>query len=236
MDIAVLIAYNDPARGREICRVLESIARSESFVCASCDLARLLDDASHLRPDIAIAEIPEGELVERTLRQLRRVSPGTRVLLAAEVATQDLVIGAIRGGAAGILEGLPDPDDVAQALAAVQADGAWYDHELLYRTLHQCLSTPHAAAPTATGGENRLTAREEEILSLAGDGLSNKEIGRQLAISDTTVKTHLHRIYMKLNRSGRYKAFLSQPAPLAPLSDPLRPGPPVRGSSWGPLS
>lgn len=236
MDIAVLIAYNDPARGREICRVLESIARSQSFVCASCEVARLMEDASRLRPDIAIAEIPEGELVERTLRQLRRVSPGTRVLLAAEVATQDLVMGAIRGGAAGILEGLPDADDVAQALAVVQADGAWYDHELLYRTLHQCLSTPHAPAPAAASAETPLTAREEEILSLAGDGLSNKEIGRQLAISDTTVKTHLHRIYVKLNRSGRYKAFLSQPGVLGGAPAPLRGGPPVRNSSWGPLT
>jgi ATP/maltotriose-dependent transcriptional regulator MalT len=42
--------------------------------------------------------------------------------------------------------------------------------------------------------------------------MSNKEIGRRLAISDQTVKTHLHHVYVKLERSGRYKAFLSHPA------------------------
>ncbi len=250
MDIAVLIGFNDPARGCEICRVLESIARSESFVCASCEVERLMETASQLRPDVVIAEIHDGATVERILRQLRRVSPGTRVLLAAETATHDLVMGAIRGGAAGILQGTPDADDVAQALAAVSTDGAWYDHELLYQTLHQCLATPEAAAKAATqaaqatqpahqptlsssGDMPLLTKREEEILTLIGDGLSNKEIGRRLEISDTTVKTHLHKIYTKLNQSGRYKAFRAQPTAPAPLM-PAQPWgtQPVQGASW----
>ena len=71
MDIAVLIGFNDPARGCEICRVLESIARSESFVCASCEVERLMETASQLRPDVVIAEIHDGATVERILRQLR---------------------------------------------------------------------------------------------------------------------------------------------------------------------
>jgi Response regulator containing a CheY-like receiver domain and an HTH DNA-binding domain len=65
-----------------------------------------------------------------------------------------------------------------------------------------------------------LTAREREILDLVGAALSNKEIARKLAISDKTVKTHLHHIYVKLQRSGRYKAFLSDaispPRPATP--------------------
>jgi DNA-binding NarL/FixJ family response regulator len=57
----------------------------------------------------------------------------------------------------------------------------------------------------------RLTPREEQILRFIGCGMSNKEIGRQLEISHNTVKTHLHRVYVKLNRSGRFEAFLTQP-------------------------
>lgn len=67
--------------------------------------------------------------------------------------------------------------------------------------------------------EHKLTQREEEVLRLIGTGLTNKEMARRLAISDKTVKTHLHHIYVKLHRSGRYKAFLSQPGtPLAQIA------------------
>ena len=59
--------------------------------------------------------------------------------------------------------------------------------------------------------DSKLTRREDEILRLIGTGLTNKEIGRRLKISDNTVKTHLHRVYTKLNQSGRFKAFLAQP-------------------------
>jgi ATP/maltotriose-dependent transcriptional regulator MalT len=54
-----------------------------------------------------------------------------------------------------------------------------------------------------------LTAREREILGLIGNALSNKEIARRLQISDKTVKTHLHHIYVNLHQSGRYRALLS---------------------------
>ena len=69
-----------------------------------------------------------------------------------------------------------------------------------------------------------LTHREEEILQLIGHGLSNKEIGRRLEISDQTVKTHLHRVYSKLHKSGRYKAYLAQPhSPPQPMFTAQRP-------------
>ena len=62
------------------------------------------------------------------------------------------------------------------------------------------------------------------MLDLIGSGLSNKEIARQLDISDKTVKTHLHRVYVKLNQSGRYKALLAQIGEHArlPVLDPSR--------------
>jgi LuxR family maltose regulon positive regulatory protein len=55
--------------------------------------------------------------------------------------------------------------------------------------------------------DSQLTEREREILELTGKGLSNKEIARHLNISHNTVKTHLHRVYVKVEKSGRIKAF-----------------------------
>ena len=56
----------------------------------------------------------------------------------------------------------------------------------------------------------KLTAREVEILTLVGTGLTNKEIGRQLKISDLTVKKHMERVCSKLKQPNRIKAFLAR--------------------------
>jgi DNA-binding NarL/FixJ family response regulator len=75
--------------------------------------------------------------------------------------------------------------------------------------LRSVVGTARGIAPPAD--EVRLTEREQEIFDLIARGLTNKEIARELDISDQTVKTHLHRAYVKLQQSGRYKALLSQP-------------------------
>lgn len=225
MDIAVLAGTSDPDRGCEICRLLASQALREGFVCESCEVVDVVARAALMRPDVVLTELAEGQDAEFLLRQLRRVSPRSRVLLVVGIATQDLVVAAIRGGAGGILAHAADPQTLGQAVRAVAAGEAWFDHQLLHRTLLGLLRAPAARATQGTihgGADLHLTPREEEILGLIGDGLSNKEIAKRLAISDTTVKTHLHRVYVKLNRSGRYKAFRAKPK--APLP-----------SAWGTL-
>lgn len=85
----------------------------------------------------------------------------------------------------------------------------WFGRSTLLQALHSLIgAAPVARTPV---DEGRLTQREEEILHLTGRGLTNKEIARELDISDHTVKTHLHRVYVKLHQSGRYKVLLSQP-------------------------
>jgi DNA-binding NarL/FixJ family response regulator len=88
----------------------------------------------------------------------------------------------------------------------VFAGSTWFGRTALLQALRSQIG---ADAPAVAEG-SKLTQREEEILRLIGQGLSNKEIGRRLDISNQTVKTHLHRVYAKLHQSGRYKAFLAQ--------------------------
>lgn len=178
-----------------------------AIACETCRSDEMLERSARSRPDLVIAPITEGEQVEDMLTQLRRVSPGTRMLLLAGIPTQDMALHAIRSGASGILSDEPDLPALPAAVRTVRDGGVWFEQDLLYRTLHGLLCAPTAAAEA----DHQLTAREDEILTLIGEGLSNKEIGRRLAISDATVKTHLHRIYLKLNRSGRIKAFRAQP-------------------------
>ena len=78
----------------------------------------------------------------------------------------------------------------------------------------RCAGSFHVPADSsdALNNDDLLTAREHEILALVGTAMSNKEIAHQLKISDLTVKSHLHRVYVKLQRSGRYRAFMSSGA------------------------
>jgi DNA-binding NarL/FixJ family response regulator len=117
------------------------------------------------------------------------------------------VIDAMRRGISGCVDGSADPALVAKAVRTVFAGGTWWSREALLDALRSLIGTG-TPAPIDT---RTLTQREVEILRLIGQGLSNKEIGRRLDISDHTVKTHLHRVYAKLHQSGRYKAFLAQP-------------------------
>jgi DNA-binding NarL/FixJ family response regulator len=127
-------------------------------------------------------------------------------LLLYSACTRDDVIEAIRIGAMGCVARSADPSLVAKAVRTVFTGATWFGRTALLQALRSQIGMDAPAAPDA----GKLTQREEEILRLIGQGLSNKEIGRRLQISDHTVKTHLHRVYAKLHQSGRYKAFLAQ--------------------------
>jgi len=129
-------------------------------------------------------------------------------LILYDVYSQDLIVESIRQGASGCLLKSSDASLCAKAVRTVNRGETWYGRMALLEALKlQIGIKPTTAQPD----DGKLTPREEEILQLIGSGLTNKEIGRKLDISDKTVKTHLHHIYVKLNLSGRFKAFLAQP-------------------------
>jgi DNA-binding NarL/FixJ family response regulator len=119
----------------------------------------------------------------------------------------------VRFGACGCVLTSDHPAVVAKAVRSVHEGDTWFGRSNLLLALRSLVGTAPRIAPRVDDG--RLTAREEEIFDLIGHGLTNKEIARQLNISDNTVKTHLHRIYVKLQLSGRYKALTSQPSRFA---------------------
>jgi DNA-binding NarL/FixJ family response regulator len=127
-------------------------------------------------------------------------------LLLYATCTRGDILEAIRAGASGCVARSVDPRLLVKAVRTVHAGSTWFGRTALLEALRGQIGVDAPPLPE-TG---KLTQREEEILRLIGQGLSNKEIGRRLDISDHTVKTHLHRVYAKLHQSGRYKAFLAQ--------------------------
>ena len=158
-----------------------------------------------MHPDVALLDREPGM---QMLARFVRTAPATRVLLLESDAERDGdLIEIVRRGAVGWIEHAIEPHLVAKAVRVAAAGGCWFGRA----TLLDALRTRIAAMAPEPIDIGPLTNREEQVLRLIGQGLSNKEIARRLAISDNTVKTHLHRVYSKLHQSGRYKAFLAQP-------------------------
>lgn len=175
------------------------------------DLAHVLSRAALAKPDILLLEHVEGEEKStwNVLAQLERVSAGTRVLMLCDVCTPLMIIGFIQRGASGCLSKSCEPSLYAKAVATVHQGEPWFGRTALLQALRSQIAAEPVVTASLLQDQELLTPREREIVILLGSALSNKEIARQLSISDQTVKTHLHHIYVKLHKSGRYKVFLS---------------------------
>lgn len=209
MRIRLLFGSPDPrsARVAAMATALEDDAGPQPIACEIVDAAGIVQAAAMRRSDVVlIEEHAGGQDAAEVLSQLRRASPTSRQLLAYEACTNLQLVEWIRHGAAGCLLRSSDPALLAKAVRTVHGGGTWYGRSALLQALRSEIgAVEHEPAEEAT----KLTQREEDILHLIGHGLTNKEIGRRLEISDNTVKTHLHRIYVKLHQSGRYKAWKS---------------------------
>jgi DNA-binding NarL/FixJ family response regulator len=213
MQIKLLIACDDERQGRGLG---ERIAQQMPVGIAifTTDVQKLRADAASIQPDVLLIE--HASLLDQPqemLTPLLRLHPASKVLFLCNSCTHELMLAFVRFGACGCVLTSDHPAVVAKAVRSVHEGDTWFGRSNLLLALRSLVGTAPRIAPRVEDG--RLTAREEEIFDLIGHGLTNKEIARQLNISDNTVKTHLHRIYVKLQLSGRYKALTSQPSRFA---------------------
>ncbi|MFB6749493.1 response regulator [Streptomyces sp. NPDC056353] len=159
-----------------------------------------LDRAAALDPDVILMDLrmPGGSGVD-AIRELTRRGARARVLVLTTYDTDSDTLPAIEAGATGYL--LKDAPR-AELFTAVRA--AAEGRTVLSPAVASRLVSA-VRAPKAPGGEP-LSAREREVLALVARGTSNKEIARELFISEATVKTHLTHLYAKLGVSDRAAA------------------------------
>jgi DNA-binding NarL/FixJ family response regulator len=164
-------------------------------------------------PDVLLMAFDEARAtnVWRVLSSVERLSPGTKVILTCKSSSPLRVIDFIRHGVSGCMPASSSPAMFAKAVRSVHAGQTWFGRSDLLEAIRSQIGASSLAVPIVVPADEPLTAREREIMALIGCAMSNKEIARRLQISAATVKTHLHRIYVKLDQSGRYKALLSGP-------------------------
>src|SRR5207247_1944099 len=110
----------------------------------------------------------------------------------------EYVFGAIRAGARGyLLKGAPG-EEIARAVRTIYRDGSYLDPRIAAKVVAE------VRAPRRSSGQ--LSPRELEVLKLIAEGLSNKEIGRALSITERTAKFHVGSIFVKLGADNRAQA------------------------------
>jgi DNA-binding NarL/FixJ family response regulator len=214
MQIRLLVAFHDTQAAHALCARIPP--RGEvSILPEFADVAGVVRHSQSTRPDVLLLGHRSGDdkATWEVLRQLKQLLPPPPVLLACDAYTGPMIASFIEHGASGCLLASSDPGFCAKAVEAVHRGEPWFGRVALLQALRSHLPPVDGPADAAPAEQAPLTAREREVLKLIGNAMSNKEIARQLKISDKTVKTHLHHIYVKLNTSGRLRVFLSSGTP-----------------------
>ncbi len=157
-------------------------------------------------PDVVLMDLhmPGMDGVEATGR-IRAEFPGSRVVVLTTYADDESVLAGLRAGALGYLTKEAGRTEIARAVHAAAAGQAVLDADVQRRLVAAARPAP-APAAARTDLPDGLTAREGEVLTLIGGGLTNREIAAQLYVSEATVKTHINNLFAKAHLRDRAQA------------------------------
>ena len=218
--IRVLIA-DDQALVRTGFRVILEAEPDLEVIGEAGDGREAIEAAETLRPDVVLMDIrmPNLDGIDATRRLVQGEQP-PRVLILTTFDLDEYVYEALRAGASGFLLKDAAAEELLHAIRVIAAGEALLSPSITRRLIEDYARRPPAREqPTALA---ELTPRELEVLRLVARGFSNGEIARELFVGDATVKTHVARIFAKLDLHDRAQAVV-----LAYESGLVQPGTPT---------
>ena len=165
-----------------------------------------VDKAARFHPGIILMDIrmPELDGLQAT-RRILATDPAARILILTTFDLDEYVFEALRAGASGFVLKDDSPEQLIAAIRTVAAGDALLSPAITKRVIQKFAGMQRPAAPKEL---EELSERERDVFRLMTNGLSNAEIGRELYISETTVKTHVTHILQKLNLRDRVQAVV----------------------------
>jgi two-component system, NarL family, response regulator LiaR len=199
MTIRILIA-DDHAMVRQGLRMFLGLDPDLELVGEAANGKEVIELARNLKPDIVLMDLvmPEMDGIAAT-EIIRRKFPDVEVIALTSVLEDKAVIGAVRAGAIGYLLKDTNADELCRSIKAAAAGQVQLSPQAAERL------TREIRAPE---NPQKLTDREVEVLRMLAEGKANKEIAAGLFISETTVKTHVSNILLKLGVPSRTQAAL----------------------------
>jgi DNA-binding NarL/FixJ family response regulator len=178
-----------------------------------------VDRVRRLNPDLVLMDIrmPNVDGISAT-RDVLSAFPDVKVVVLTTFEQDDYIFDALSAGASGFLLKRTKPEELIAAIHTVAEGDSLLSPSVTRRVIDRMAVNP--AAVRASERLDALTPRELEVLELVGRGLSNREIAESFVIEESTVKTHVKRILMKLGLRDRVQAVI-----FAYETGLIRPGP-----------
>jgi DNA-binding NarL/FixJ family response regulator len=205
LTIRVLVV-DDQSMVRAGFRMLLSGEEDIEVVAEAANGLEAVDKAARFDPNVVLMDIrmPELDGLEAT-RRILAADDTARILILTTFDLDEYVYEALCAGASGFVLKDDPPEQLIAAIRTVAAGEALLSPAITKRVIKQFTRVAHPAPPKELA---ELTERELDVFRLIARGLSNAEIGRELYISDTTVKTHITHILQKLNLRDRVQAVV----------------------------
>jgi two-component system nitrate/nitrite response regulator NarL len=184
--------------------------RHLTVVACATDSDQILKAYDAKKPDVCVisADLKDGDSCGvQVTEQLRAAHGGARVLMLIDSPARDAVVTAFRAGALGVFPRDGSFSELYRAVQKVSTGQIWADSEhvqYLVETLAQKESPPIIDAR----GNALLTKREQSLVELVAQGRTNRDISRELGLSEHTVRNYLFRIFNKLGTANRLELAL----------------------------
>jgi DNA-binding NarL/FixJ family response regulator len=232
--IRVLVT-DDQSMVRAGFRMLLSDQEDIEVVAEASNGLEAVEKAARFGPDVVLMDIrmPELDGLEAT-RRILAADGTTRILVLTTFDLDEYVYEALRAGASGFVLKDDPPEQLLAAIRTVAAGDALLSPTVTKRVIEQFTRIPR---PTPPKELDELSARERDVLRLVARGLSNAEIGEELYISETTVKTHVTHVLQKLGLRDRVQiVVLAHQSGLMETDAPRRSDDdgPIGGASYSP--
>lgn len=172
-----------------------------NLVCGRLDVAYAVEK-------LVWALQPEGQRAENVVKHLSTSLAGCSLVLLADEPSEDEAMAALAAGASGYCNGHAAPEVLQQVAMVVENGGIWVGQGLMQRLLASTARLLPADKAQDSSWRASLTAREQEAAVLLAKGASNKEIARQLDITERTVKAHVGAMLEKLGARDRMQLSL----------------------------
>ena len=205
MSIRVLVA-DDQSMVRAGFRMLLGGEADIEVVAEASNGLEAVDKAARFRPTVVLMDIrmPELDGLEAT-RRILAADDSARILILTTFDLDEYVYEALRAGASGFVLRDEPPEQLIAAIRIVARGEALLSPAITKRVIERFSRIPQPSPPKQL---EELTEREVDVFRLIARGFSNAEIGRELYISDTTVKTHITHILQKLGLRDRVQAVV----------------------------
>jgi DNA-binding NarL/FixJ family response regulator len=206
MTIKLLLA-DDHAMVRRGLQVFLSTQTDIKLIGEAATGQETLEQVTLLQPDVVLMDInmPGMSGIEAT-KQIKLSHPGVKVIILTSFSDQEHALPAIRAGAKGYLLKDIEPEDLVRAIINVHNGKVELHPDVAGQLMSQYAD---ADSPQSVDhGISELTARETDVLRLIASGKSNRDIAKELFISEKTVKSHVSHVLSKLGMADRTQAAI----------------------------